>query len=190
MSVARKLERVSVEEYLAGELTSETKHEYVGGFVYAMSGGRNRHNRIATNAVAALWVSLRGHQCQAYNSDTKIRVRLPGHTRLSYPDASVVCRPNPPDDVYQDEPVLLVEVLSTSTRRLDFGEKKEAYLSIPSLEVYLLAEPRSPKVMLFRRTDTGFEPETWEGLESSVPIPSLGINLALSDLYAGVSFVE
>lgn len=134
---------MSVAEYLARELESDVKHEYLGGGVYAMPGPRNQHNLVASNILGSFWAQLRGRDCRAYNSDMKIRIRLFSHVRFYYPDVSVVCRPNPPDDSFQDEPVVVVEVLSESTRRLDEGEKKETYLAIPSLCLYLLVE-RSP----------------------------------------------
>src|SRR6059058_2164352 len=115
MSAAKKLNLVSVEDYLAGELVSPIKHEYLGGVVYAMAGARNLHNRIATNLLVAIGTRLRGRPCQPYNSDTKIRVRLPTQTRFYYPDASVICRPNPADDTFQDEPAVITEVLSQRT---------------------------------------------------------------------------
>ena len=67
----------------------------------------------------------------------EIRVRLPHHVRFYYPDVSVICRPNPPEDSFQDDPAVLVEIPSPKTRRIDEGEKKDAYLMIPSLSVYL-----------------------------------------------------
>src|SRR5262245_43140779 len=133
MSAAKKLNLVSVKEYLAGELISPIKHEYLGGVVYAMAGARNVHNVIAGNIFAALHGRLRGRRCRPYNSDTKIRVRLPTQVRFYYPEVSVVCRPNPPTDSFQDEPAVLFEVLSRKTRRIDEGEKKDAYLTIASL---------------------------------------------------------
>src|SRR6202049_440653 len=117
MSAAKKLNLVSVEEYLAGELISPIKHEYLGGVVYAMAGARNVHNVIAGNVFAALHARLRGRPCRPFNSDTKVRIRLPTHVRFYYPDASVTCRPNPPTDSFQDEPAVIVEVLSSRTRR-------------------------------------------------------------------------
>ena len=126
MSTARTLNLVSVQDYLAGELISPVKHEYLGGVVYAMAGARNAHNLIATNAVGALYARLRGKPCRPFNSDTKIRIRLPTQARFYYPDVSVVCRPNPQTDSFQDEPVVLFEVLSRRTRRVDEGEKKDA----------------------------------------------------------------
>jgi Uma2 family endonuclease len=124
MSTTERLELVSVEDYLAGELRSTVKHEYLGGAVYAMAGARNVHHLIAGNTFGALYVRLRGRTCGPFNSDTRIRVQLPGHVRFYYPDASVICRPNPQSDSFQDEPAVIVEVLSRSTRRVDEGEKK------------------------------------------------------------------
>src|SRR2546421_10257091 len=140
MSAARKLNLVSVEDYLAGEMISPFKHEYIGGVVYAMAGARNVHNVIAGNTYGASYVRLRGRSCRPFNSDTKIRVRLPTHVRFYYPDASVVCRPNPQSDSFQDDPVVLFEVLSRRTRRTDEGEKKDFYLTIPPLSVYVMIE--------------------------------------------------
>lgn len=190
MSIANQLSLVSVEDYLKSELESPIKHEYLGGVLYAMSGGRNRHNMIAGNIFGALWTRLRGRECRPFNSDTKIRVRLPGHTRFYYPDASVVCRPNSVEDLFQDFPTLIFEVLSGSTRRLDLGEKKDAYLSISSVDVYLVAEQSEPAVIAFRRTDTGFEREVWSDLDAVIDFPDLGIELPLSEIYEGVPFED
>src|SRR5262245_9377640 len=98
MSAAKKRNLISVEDYLAGELDSPVKHEYLGGVVYVMAGARNAHNLIAMNSIGSLHARLRGKRCWAYNSDTKIRVRLPTHVRFYYPDGSVICGENPRDD--------------------------------------------------------------------------------------------
>src|SRR5262249_29386565 len=161
MSTVKKLDLVSVSDYLAGELISPVKHEYLGGVVYAMAGARNAHNFIAGNVFGTLHGRLRGKPCRPYNSDTKIRIQLPTQIRFYYPDASVICKPNPPNDSFQDGPAVLVEVLSMATRRIDAGEKKDAYITLPSLAVYLLVEQESPAVVAFRRTEHGFVPELY-----------------------------
>src|SRR5436853_2091637 len=161
MSAALKWNLISVEDYLEGELASPIKHEYVGGVIYAMAGARNAHNLIATNTLVALGGRLRGKRRRPYNSDTKVRLRLPTQVRFYYPDASVICRPNPQTDSFQDEPAVLLEVLSNRTRRIDEGEKKDAYLTIPSLCAYVLVEQEAPAVMVFRRTEKGFVREVY-----------------------------
>jgi Uma2 family endonuclease len=188
MTAAIKLNLISVEDYLAGELVSKIKHEYLAGVVYAMAGGRNVHNSIAGNAFAALHSRLRGRKCRPFNSDTKIRVRLPSHLRFYYPDALVVCRPNPPDDSYQDDPAVIVEVLSQSTRRTDEGEKKDAYLTIPSLAAYILVEQESAAVVVHRRTDQGFVREVYEGRSAIIPLAEIEADLPLAEIYEGVEF--
>src|SRR5437868_14730218 len=101
MSTAKKLDLMSVEQYLAGELHSPIKHEYLGGMVYAMAGARNAHNLIASNLLGTLHADLRGKPCRPFNSDTKVRVQLPTHVRFYYPEVAVVCRQNPQTDSCQ-----------------------------------------------------------------------------------------
>lgn len=189
MSAALKWNLVSVAEYLADELASLTKHEYVGGVIYAMAGARNAHNLIATNTLVALGARLRGKRCRPYNSDTKIRLRLPTQVRFYYPDVSVICRPNPPSDSFQDEPAALFEVLSSRTRRIDEGEKKDAYLTIASLSIYVLIAQETPTVVVFRRTEAGFVREVYKGLDAVIPLGEIEIDLPLTEVYDGVAFV-
>ena len=188
MSAALKWNLVPVEDFLAGELDSPIKHEYLGGVVYAMAGARNLHNTIAGNIFARLHLRLSGRSCQPFNSDTKIRIRMAMQTRFYYPDVSVVCRPNPPQDSFQDDLALIVEVVSRRTRRIDEGEKKEAYLTIPSLSVYLLVEQDCPLVQVFRRTEAGFVREIYEGLDAVIPLGEIETALPLSEIYGGVEF--
>jgi Uma2 family endonuclease len=188
MSAVKKLVPISVDDYLAGELVSPIKHEYLGGVVYAMAGARNQHNRIASNTLVAFGTRLRGKPCQPWNSDTKVRVRLPTHVRFYYPDASVVCRPNPPIDSFQDDPAVIVEVLSRKTRRIDEGEKKDAYLTMPSLSLYLLVESEVAAVVAYRRTEAGFVREVYEGLDAVVLLPEVDAELPLAEIYDGVVF--
>jgi len=189
MSGAPRLDLISVEDYLAGELVSPVKHEYIGGVVYAMAGGRNQHNLIATNVLAILHSRLQGSRCRSFNSDTKIRIQLPRQIRFYYPDVSVICRPNPPNDSFQDEPVLVVEVLSRKTRRIDEGEKKDAYLTIPSLSAYLLIEQESPLVVVHRRANGDFVREIHAGLNAVIPLAEIGTELPLAEIYEGAEFV-
>ena len=66
---------MSPDEYLAGELHSETRHEYVSGRVYAMAGASEEHNVISLNIAAAFREHLRGHRCRAFMNDMKVLPR-------------------------------------------------------------------------------------------------------------------
>ena len=188
MSTASRFQHISVRDYLASEETANRKHEFVDGVVYAMSGGTVAHSRIACNALAALHSQLRGRRCQVFNSDMKVRVRLKRGTRFYYPDVSVVCTSNPSSHTFQETPVVIVEVISDSSRRADEFEKREAYLSIDSLCVYVLVEQSSAAALVYRRMDSGFDRELHFGLDAVIRLPEIECELRLIDLFENVEF--
>ncbi len=116
-----------------------------------------------------------------------MRIEFPDHTRFYYPDAMVVCDSRSGNDHFQDRPVVIVEVLSDSTRRADLGEKRDAYLTISSLKVLLFVEPDSASVTLHRRKpDGGFAIEHHSGLDSMIPLSEIEASLPLAELYERV----
>jgi len=189
MTALRQPNFITIADYLAGEEISDVKHEYLGGAVHAMAGATNQHNTIATTALLSIGSQLRGKPCQPFNSDTKVRIEFPDHTRFYYPDAMVVCHQNPSGDHFQDQPVVVIEVLSDSTRRTDLGEKRDAYLTIPSLHVLLFVEPDFPAVTVHRRqAEGGFAIEYHTGLDGAIPLPEIDAALPLAELYERVEF--
>ncbi len=189
MTALRKPDLLTVEEYLEGEKIAEIKHEYLGGIVHAMAGAKNRHNIVAFGALLTLGNQLRGKPCQPFNSDTKVRIEYPDHTRFYYPDAMVVCQGNPEDNHFQNQPVVVIEVLSESTRRTDMGEKRDAYLTIPSLKVLLLVEVNRAEVVAYRRRpEGGFSAELYKGLEEVIALSEIEAELSLAELYERVDF--
>jgi Uma2 family endonuclease len=147
MTAAKRFELTSVEEYLASEIDSPIKREYVDGHVYPRGDMCVRHNRVAGSVVGSLYKRLEGAPCHIYGSDMKIRIVRPPIARLYYPDACVVCKSNPPDSHFQDRSVVVFEVISENTRRLDECEKTDAYLTIPSLATLALVESAKPAVV-------------------------------------------
>lgn len=190
MTAATQIDLMTVEAYLVRELQSEVRHEYLGGYIYAMAGAKNVHNLIAGAFHGLLFAQLRGQPCQPFNSDTKVRVRLPTHTRFYYPDGMVVCEPNPGNDTFQDQPVVIAEVVSEATRRTDEGEKREAYLTIPTLMAYMLIETDRPRVVVHTRTEQGFVANAYDGLAAVIPLDAIQAELRLADLYERVTFGE
>jgi Uma2 family endonuclease len=187
MTALKKPELVTVEEYLAGEERSDIRHEYLGGVIHAMSGGTNDHAAIAMNAGGSLLAQLRGKPCRPFGSDAKVRIEYPDHTRFYYADLQVVCQLNSGTDHYQERPALVLEVPSESTRRTDMGEKKDAYLTIPSLKVLLLAESDRPRVVVYRRrSGGGFEAEEYSNLGEVISLPEIACELPLAELYEGI----
>jgi Uma2 family endonuclease len=148
---------VTFEDYVAAELDSETKHEWLDGVVYAMGGGTFEHSRLATNVASILRTKLAG-RCTVLNSDAMLYVR---ETNLAtYPDVSVVCGPADLQKVTRGgkvigeaitNPALIVEVLSDSTESYDRGEKFAHYIQLPSVKEYVLVDPRERRIEIFRR---------------------------------------
>lgn len=191
MALKARQELISVEDYLAGELQSEIKHEYLGGVVHAMSGGTVYHGRVGGNCFGSLYTSLKGKRCQPYNSDVALRINLPSHTRFYYPDLQIVCDSNDGDEQFQEQPVVVIEVLSDSTRRIDLGEKRDAYLAIPTLKVLLIIDPAAPFVRVDRRhLDGGFQHESYRDLTEVIPLPEVEAALPLADIYEGIDLVS
>jgi len=188
MSSAEVPDFMTVDNYLAAEELAFGKSEYVDGWVRAMSGATLRHNRVVMNCGYRLMRALDGRQCQPFNSDTKLRIHWQACTRFYYPDLQVVCDSNPPTSVYQDSPVLIIEVLSPSTRRYDLDEKMNAYLQIPSLQCYVILEQHQPIAVVMRRSEGGFLRQQVEGIDQVVALPFLGCELAMRDIYDGIEF--
>jgi Uma2 family endonuclease len=188
MSGAEVPRFVTVDDYLAAEELAFGKSEYVDGWVRAMTGATIRHNCVKMNCLVSLAISLKGHRCRPFDSDMKLRVRQSGATRFYYPDLQVVCDSNPPTSVYQDSPVLIIGVLSPSTRRYDLDEKMNAYLQIPSLQCYVILEQHQPIAVVMRRSEGGFLRQQVEGIDQVVALPFLGCELAMRDIYDGIEF--
>ena len=136
-----KEDYITFEEYLVRESESEYRSEYHDGKIVAMAGGTSRHSAIAQNSRTAISNALRAKnkKCIVYDSDFK--VRLESVNKGVYPDASVICdKPeyyNNRQDVYTN-PLLIVEVLSKSTRNYDKGDKFTYYRTLPSFKEYVL----------------------------------------------------
>ena len=150
-----------------------------------MVGARNAHNLIAGNAFLAFGTRLKGQPCRPFNSDTKIRICISDHVRFYYPDMSVVCQANELSDTFQDQPVVIVEVLSEGTRRLDDGEKREAYFTIPSLTHYILLEQETAVAVLYKRVGQQFERHEFTDINDVVQLDNLGLSLPLREFYDG-----
>jgi Uma2 family endonuclease len=103
----------------------------------------------------------------------------------------VVCHPNPAADHFQDQPVVIIEVLSDSTRRADLGEKRDAYLTIKPLQVLLFVESDPPAVTVYRRkAEGGFALEYYAGLDDTIFLPEIAAALPLAELYERVEFAS
>jgi Uma2 family endonuclease len=168
---------MSEQEYLATEPYSAVKREFIDGYVYAMAGAKAAHTRITLNAARHLGNHLEGKPCQPYASDMKVKVG----SNYFYPDVLVDCSNLPDEAVFTDTPVMIVEVLSRSTRRMDETTKRAAYLQLDSLQEYVLIEQDFVRVDVLRRR-AGWVTEHFY-LGDEVTFESVGLTVAVETLY-------
>jgi len=136
--------KISVEEYLAGELKAEYKSEYNKGEVIAMAGAKYAHNRIVANLIHLISTCL-WEKCELFPSD--MLLKLPECNKYVYPDIMIVCEEpvlekNRGLDILLN-PVVIIEVLSESTKEYDRGEKMQCYLELESLQEYIMVDSES-----------------------------------------------
>ncbi len=178
--------RCTLEQYYELELQNETKFEFFQGAILAMAGGALRHNVVVINVAFA----LRGQfpaPCLTFGSDQRVATADGLHT---YPDCAVVCG-EPQLSTYKGtetihNPVVLVEVLSKSTRDYDLGEKLEHYQTIPTLQDILLIDPDVVDVRHLRRTAEGWETVRIRELDGVLTLSLHAVTLPLAVIYAGV----
>jgi Uma2 family endonuclease len=154
MVAASSKARVSFAKYLELDAGSETKHEYIGGIVYAMSGGSPEHARLAMAIGAELRAQLASKRCAVYSSDLRVRVAATG--LATYPDVTIVCGKLEVDveDAHSvTNPAVIIEVTSPSTESYDRETKYAHYRRIQSLRAYVLVSQDERLVEVFTRND-------------------------------------
>jgi Uma2 family endonuclease len=175
---------ISEADYLAGELISEIKHEYINGEVYAMAGASRIHNIITNNIARQFGNHLENTRCITFTSDMKIKAA----GDFFYPDVSVVCNDEQGDDYYTEAPIIIVEVLSKSTRRVDKTIKLQAYKSLESLQEYVLIEQDCIEIEICRRSANWFPARYYLGDEMT--FESIGLTLSVAEIYQRVENEE
>ena len=178
------------EEYLEIERKAEFKSEYYNGEMFAMAGGSPRHAFIIGNLVYEFVGQLKGRACQVGSSDLRLRVSPSG--LYTYPDVMVICgEPRYADDQKDTllNPIVIVEVLSESTREYDLGRKFWFYRELPSVHEYIMVEQDAPRIVQWTRQDErhGTLSEA-NDLNQSVQLTSIDCVLKLSDVYDKVDW--
>ncbi len=184
MTEAAKPLYMTVDEYLAAEEFSGVRHEYVSGQIFAMTGATDAHNRICGNLHAILHAHLRGSGCSVYINDMKVRIDKA--ESFYYPDLMVTCEPYSAGAVFKLEPVLIIEVLSPSSKTTDRREKLVGYKHIASLQNYAVVYQDRMRVELYCRASKGHWELTVLNQDDCLFIDSLAgrsLTISVSSIY-------
>ena len=192
---AYQLSGLTIEEYIQQEQESGVKYEYHNGRIFALAGGSINHGLLCGNIYSELRNGLRtkSGNCKPVTSELKLSVE--SQNSFVYPDTMVVCGDIQPSDRDQHaitNPVLIAEVLSKSTADYDRGDKFFLYRQIPTLQEYVLIEQDKYVIEVYYK-----KPETdlWQisrvtGLENTLELQSIGIQIKLADLYFDIDLSE
>ena len=173
---------MTLDEYLVFEEESPIRHEYVAGEVYAMSGPTTRHNTISLNVHRHLHAPARRSGCRVFVEAIKLHVL----DRVYYPDVMIACGSAAEVELIVDEPSLVAEVTSPSTRATDRREKLDAYMRVASLRLYLIVDQRRKNVIVYSRDRAGEWLRDEIDGDGAVEIPFLETSIALSEIYEDV----
>jgi Uma2 family endonuclease len=163
----------------------EGRYELAGGRVVMMTGATVRRGLIAGNLFELLRARLDRKQWVVL-TDFGIDVR-PGTVR--YADIVVDQKGARGDALTAKAPVLVAEVLSPSTMKLDLGDKAADYLRLSSLASYLIFAQDEVKAWTYNIGGSGplpAGPQVFTGADASIAVPALNIDLPLSAVYAGI----
>ena len=189
MSVTKRRETWTWDNYLEWEARQDMRYELVDGEVYAMTGGTADHDTISTNLVAELRERLRGSRCRAHGANLKVKAGRNGR----YPDALVDCGPRVGEALDAQQPTVVFEVLSTAA--FDQSLKLRDYEAIESIRAYVLVDQDKPRVLVYARDVHGgigsaSSMVLAEGLNAMIELPVLELTIPLRAVYEGISFED
>jgi Uma2 family endonuclease len=173
---------MTVEEYIAFEEKSETRHEFINGQLYETPETRDIHNEINGNLAIALRQALKDKTFRIY---TSVKVCIIENHHYAYPDVFVTNHKLDADSRYiKRYPSVIIEVLSDGTRVYDKTDKFIRYQKIESLKHYLTVEPDKTLVECYtKQADGSWEVETFTDISETILLSALNIQLPLRDIY-------
>lgn len=162
----------SFDELLEIEALTGLKYELLDGHIVAMTGGTKAHNLIALGLFTELDAQKESH-CRLYVADVKLRISKEysesENETSTYPDVMLACGDDS-SELYEENPLLIAEVLSDSSARNDKIRKKEIYLSLPSLQAYLVLSQTDVMLTVYQRNNTGWTENVFLGKDTDVEL--------------------
>jgi Uma2 family endonuclease len=176
------------DEFFAWAEKQDLRYEFAGVQPVAMTGGTINSGIMLRNLQGALIPKLRGSGCQPFWPGNG--VATVGKT-VRYPDALVTCSEQEGTAKVVSGVVVIFEIVSPSSRRMDHFTKVREYAAVDSIHRYVIIESTSIDVTVMERN----EPNTaWLTTtltkDDILRIPEVGIAIAVAELYEGVTFSE
>ena len=180
--------KYTLREYFEQEIQSQTRHEYLDGKIISMTGGTPSHNRIIANLLVALYTALKNQSYAVFVTDQ--RLWIPEKRMATYPDIMVTSEPLSYQEGRRDtliNPVLITEVLSSSTANHDREDKFATYRTIPTFQEYLLISQEKCYIEQFQKEGDNWFFTAYE-TNTIITLNSLRVEVAITDIYHKVIF--
>jgi Uma2 family endonuclease len=175
---------MTVEEFLVWAEDKPGRYELVAGMVYAMSPERALHAETKLRAANALGEGIRRAKLPCYALPDGMTVRVDANTAYE-PDALVYCGAKLPDDaIVVPEPLIVIEIVSPSSKAYDAGAKLEGYFKITSVQHYLIVDPNRRRVIHHARQDEDRVIRTAIAGDGDIELSPPGLRIAVADLFA------
>ena len=187
MSVTLREPTMTQAEFFDWAEVQDERYEFDGLQPVAMTGGTANHSRIIRNLLVTLDRLLRGGSCEPLGPDAGVSTI--GAT-VRYPDVIVSCTRTSGQARTMLDVVVVFEVTSPSSARMDRIVKRQEYHAVPSIRRYIIVEQDSIGLTVLARQHD--EPWTASVLSDGdmLALPEIGIEVAVAELYAGISFDE
>jgi Uma2 family endonuclease len=175
------------EEFFAWAEARDNRYEFDGFQPVAMAGGTIEHSRMVRNLNTGLDVRLRGHRCESLGPEAGIATV---GKAVRYPDGLITCSPQEPGSKLVVGTVVVFEIRSPGTARVDLFVKPREYAAVASILRYVMIESTSIGAVVLERAsaDEAWRHSTLASLDDELSIPEVGIAIPLAEIYRGVSF--
>jgi Uma2 family endonuclease len=187
MNIALRQARMTRDQFFAWAQARDGRYEFDGCGPVAMTGGSINHNRITLNLHRALFSRLQGSGCETFGPDAGVSTI--GDT-VRYPDAVATCSPVDGGTHLIPNPVVVFEVVSPSSGRMDRIVKVREYRTVGSIRRYVILESLSIALTVLWRKDAGDWTLTTLVAGDMMPVPELGTEIPLAELYAATGLAE
>jgi Uma2 family endonuclease len=178
-------DRMTKEAFLAWVERREERYEFSAGRVIKLVRVTRNHAQVATNLLCALTSRVQRERYDVFLATFAVLV----DDSVRFPDVLVEPAQSDGKSLRAESPILIAEVLSPGTYHLDFGDKLREYLTLPTLDTYLIISPDEPRIWVWQRNDGTFpkEPEIIEKRDQHVGLPALAIDIPVDDIYRGIT---
>ena len=181
----------TLSEYIRREEHSEGLHEYYNGIIIKLPMAKGPHNTIIMNLGTVLNNAIEANDKNYRVMGGQQAVYLSRLNLSLYPDVLVVTE----TPVYFDKnevllinPILIIEVLSRSTKSYDRIEKFTKYKTLESLREYVLVDQK----MCYVESRFREEPNLWrdtivQDMSSSIYLKSIDCTIDIEKIYKHIT---